>query len=266
MASEEPDPVENRPQCAALVRNRPCKFHAKQDSRYCGHHVKYELQQHRPPTCPKVTYESLLPQIRIIQHFLHAAFLRRLDTNFLLTRELLGDTTWKGIPSHEIICMRTDQHEWWHVPQLCLMINYQLNKILGNRPSIPVPSSPFTRLPYTVTSLQTLRQRLSSSLPNIVSGSNLITLQTFLSHCIKVTNAHRRQEIFEQTLRFQFTNETDSMGMFCGKWVLKDTSISTVEKLLGVLQYVPMEIFNNRTQAYEPNPHYDFLHTFIGSQ
>ena len=242
-----------KPKCAAQVKERPCRFRAKPESLYCGHHKKHRsIKIYEPPS-----YNNHIDKIKVIQRFFHSIFLVKLNTQEMQTMDLFGIMNW-NTSSKNIILMTCDGlKEWWLVEKIAEILTYQLNASSNESPVINYPSSPFTRMPYDNESLERLLLRFSIS--QLVKNP---PLNIFLRTCIGIKK-DARYEQYHEYMRFQYIQDVDSMDNFTGRWVLKSQKWTSFERLFQILSNIPYEVYNELTMTYIANPQYVFYRNYI---
>lgn len=211
--------------CIARVgigsNERRCKFKAKYGC-FCGHHIKNDNAN-----------QSAI----VLQKAFRTWFVKRLDRLHSATLMMTEFSSWTEITPSCIIRMETVSNvEWWDIRSLSKHLTFQLESASSMTPLPIYPSSPFTRLSYTHTSLLKLPHYFRRNRMTIRPS-----LYFFLRFGVE-KSALEIKQLFEMYMRFAPTPQKDSMGCFTGTWISLNAPMSNFEKLYIVASTIPGEV------------------------
>lgn len=140
---------------------------------------------------------------------------------------------------------------WWDVHILINHITSQLNKSEMENPYPIYPSSPFTRIQYTVFDIYTIKEFVIKLNIPVNIALNCFLLAPLDKHkkffndskCCDTNFSHTLLNYFKENLRFKLMNRKNSQSCFTGYWVNKTEDNDYFEKLYNRLNNTPMEVY-----------------------
>ncbi|AYV77248.1 MAG: hypothetical protein Barrevirus23_5 [Barrevirus sp.] len=155
--------------------------------------------------------------------------------------------SWSEIDKLDIIEL---DNEFWPLSIIINIITHQLNNSNMENPYLIYPNNPFTRIPFTITALLLIRDKVKQSNMFINITLKLLLEQPeksiikFYTEAQKYLDRHSilLMALLCKELRFMTINYKNSQSNYIGFWVRKNYKLTNFEKLYINLLEAPYQI------------------------
>ena len=178
-----------------------------------------------------------------------------------------GESSWSEIPFRYIYKIK--EGEYWNIKFLLKHFTQQINHCNMSEPSPQYPSSPMTRVKYTIKEMRTFYNhvkkiglKIHPSL-NLVLNMNLDKIYKKQEKEDKKAAAARRfpRDYFKKyltdkltiSMRFSIINNKDSQSNYIGYWVNKRKKLSDFEKLYREWNNMAPFVYSRNSLVQNPD-------------
>jgi hypothetical protein len=274
--------------CMASLKNDPektCSRKTKLNSDFCGYHSKHRSYNERALTDIrnndmrryKITKKMISDIMRDVRLNQIVGELKtdvknstnRLDSEYGYMLMDIKDG-WTDVPvSHRILL----SDGWWDITILINHITNQLNQSNMENPYPIYPSSPFTRLLYSVDDISKIRQRIVdihmkvNVALKVFLTSNNDQLERFYDEAITDPNMFSSSLLqqLKSSLRYRMMNSLNSQGQFTGHWIRQSKPKDGFERLYDTYSKMSPEIYDHFTGYYVRNYNRDYYYDMLTS-
>lgn len=150
----------------------------------------------------------------------------------------------------------------WDIRILVDHISQQLNNSNMENPFPIYPTNPFTRIPFTVDELKSIKDKILELGMNInialyqLLNLNDSNLNEIYVEAMKDNNRHsiKLLNTMSKKFRFKIINNKNSQDLYLGLWTSRNDPLSSFEKCYMRLCNMEYQIYNHRTRTFIVNP------------
>lgn len=271
--------------CMASLKNDPektCSRKTKLNSDFCGYHSKQRAYNEKALTDIrntdmkryKITKKMISDVMRDVKlnQIVNGlktdldSSTKRLDSEYAHMLMDIKDG-WRDVPIFHRILLSDG---WWDITVLINHFTNQLNQSNMENPYPIYPSSPFTRLLYSVDDVNKVKQRIIDVRMKVnVALKVFLTandqLDIFRNEAVTDPNMFSSSLLqqLSSSLRYRMMNSLNSQGQFTGHWIRQSRPKDTFERLYDTYSKMSPEVYDHFTGYYVRNYNRDYYYDML---